>query len=136
MSIIKDPAIYDRFEKVVLVHGVRQVSEFAYHDYITGDLLNHEYLGESVRNQLIYYPTATREPFRNNGRLTNLIENGKLAANIGLPQLNPEHDRVMLCGSPSMLKDCCRMLDETGFVISPHTGSAGHYVIERAFVEK
>jgi ferredoxin--NADP+ reductase len=95
---------------VILVHGVRQVSEFAYHDYITNDLLEHEYLGDAIREQLIYYPTATREPFRNNGRLTDLIKNGKLAADIGLPQLSPERDRVMLCGSPAMLTDCCQCL--------------------------
>jgi ferredoxin--NADP+ reductase len=136
MSIIKDPVIYERFEKVILVHGVRQVSEFAYHDYITNDLLEHEYLGDAIREQLIYYPTATREPFRNNGRLTDLIKNGKLAADIGLPQLSPERDRVMLCGSPAMLTDCCQMLDGMGFVVSPQIGSAGDYVIERAFVAR
>lgn len=136
VSIIKDPVIYERFEKVVLVHGVRQVSEFAYHDYITSDLQQHEYLGDSVRQQLIYYPTATREPFKNQGRLTDLIRSGRLAADIGLPPLDPEQDRVMLCGSPHLLKDCCRLLDEKGFVISPHIGCPGHYVIERAFVER
>ncbi|HWS40638.1 MAG TPA: ferredoxin--NADP reductase, partial [Arenimonas sp.] len=133
---IKDPAIYERFEKIILVHGVREVSEFAYHDYIKEDLLEHEYLGEFIRNQLIYYPTATREPFQNNGRITDLIKNGKLFADIGLPPLNPEHDRVMLCGSPSMLADCRQLLDKKGFAISPHIGSPGHYVIERAFVER
>jgi len=65
-----------------------------------------------------------------------LIQNGKLFADIGLPPLNPEHDRVMLCGSPSMLADCRQLLDGKGFAISPHTGSPGHYVIERAFVER
>jgi ferredoxin--NADP+ reductase len=134
LSIIKDPTIYQRFEKVVLVHGVRQVGDFAYHDYIQHDLQEHEYLGDAIRSQLIYYPTATREPFRNNGRITDLIENGKLTTDVGLPALNPRHDRVMLCGSPSMLKDCRRMLDDRGFAISPHTGCAGDYVIERAFV--
>ena len=134
LSIIKDPTIYQRFEKVVLVHGVRQVGDFAYHDYIQHDLQVHEYLGDAIRSQLIYYPTATREPFRNNGRITDLIENGKLTTDIGLPALNPRHDRVMLCGSPFMLRDCRRMLDDRGFTISPHTGCAGDYVIERAFV--
>jgi len=136
MSIIKDPEIYERFEKVVLVHGVREVSEFAYHDVIKHDLLEHPYLGDAIRDQLIYYPTATREPFKNNGRLTDLIESGRLAADIGLPALDPAHDRLMLCGSPSMLKDSCRMLDAKGFKISPHTGTPGHYLIERAFVER
>lgn len=136
MSIIKDPLIYERFERVILVHGVREVSEFAYHDYIKEDLLEHEYLGEFIRKQLIYYPTATREPFHNNGRITDLIKNGKLFAHIGLPSLNLEHDRFMLCGSPSMLADCRQLLDRKGFAISPHTGRPGHYVIERAFVER
>ena len=89
-----------------------------------------------VGNQLIYYPTVTREAFRNQGRLTTLIENGKLASDIGLPQLNPETDRVMICGSPSMLEDCCNLLDARGFNISPNIGTPGDYVIERAFVER
>jgi ferredoxin--NADP+ reductase len=136
MSIIKDPEVYERFEKVVLVHGVRQVSEFAYKDFITIDLQQHEYLGDMVRSQLIYYPTATREPFRNQGRLTDLIQSNRLFTDIGMPPLNPEVDRIMLCGSPHMLKDTCNLLDAKGFIASPHTGQAGHYVIERAFVEK
>ncbi|MFP5392984.1 MAG: ferredoxin--NADP reductase [Gammaproteobacteria bacterium] len=136
LSIIKDPDVYERFEKVVLVHGVRRVSELAYREFLTQDLLEHEYLGDAVREQLIYYPTATREPFHNQGRITDLIESGKLFDDIGLPPLDPEHDRVMLCGSQQMLKDTCAMLDARGFVASPSTGHAGHYVIERAFAEK
>ena len=103
LSIIKDPETYERFEKVVLVHGVRQVNELAYAEFITRDLPQHEWLGDGVRQQLIYYPTVTREPFRYRGRLTDLIESGKLFADIGLPALSPEHDRIMICGSASML---------------------------------
>ncbi|MFO1434575.1 MAG: ferredoxin--NADP reductase [Candidatus Competibacteraceae bacterium] len=136
LSIIKAPETYERFEKVVLVHGVRQVNELAYAEFITRDLPQHEWLGDGVRKQLLYYPTVTREPFRYQGRLTDLIESGKLFADIGLPMLDPEHDRVMICGSPSMLKDTCKLLDKRGFMISPHTGEPGHYVIERAFIEK
>jgi ferredoxin--NADP+ reductase len=135
MSIIKDPETYERFEHVVLVHGVRQVSELAYADVITRKLPQHEVVGEAVRAQLIYYPTVTREPFRYQGRLTDLIETGKLADDIGLPPFDPEHDRAMVCGSPSMLKDTRQLLDDRGFVIAPSTGKPGHYVIERAFVE-
>lgn len=136
MSIIKDPEIYEKFEKVVLVHGVRQVSELAYADYIERELPENEYFGDMVRGKLIYYPTVTREPFRNQGRLTDLIVSGKLTDDVGLPPLNPETDRAMLCGSPSMLADTAALLDERGFVVSPGVGQAGHYVIERAFVEK
>ncbi|WP_024304202.1 ferredoxin--NADP reductase [Pseudogulbenkiania sp. MAI-1] len=136
MSIIKDPEVYDRYEKIVLVHGVRWVSELGYYDYITKELPEHEYLGELVKEKLIYYPTVTRDPFHNQGRLTDLIVNGKLAADIGLPQLNPQTDRALLCGSPAMLEDTCKILDDLGFKESPRMGEPGDYAIERAFVEK
>ncbi|NYE26535.1 ferredoxin--NADP reductase [Pigmentiphaga litoralis] len=136
MSIIKDPDVYERFEKVVLVHGVRFVSELAYANYIGEELPNNEYFGEMVRDKLIYYPTVTREPFRNMGRITDIIDNGKLASGVGLPPLDPAHDRAMLCGSPHMLTDISAMLDQRGFKVSPHTGEPGDYVVERAFAEK
>jgi len=136
MSIIKDPDVYERFEKIVLLHGVRYVSELAYSDYIQNELPNNEYFGDMIREKLIYYPTVTREPFRNSGRITTLIENGKLFEDTGLPPLNPETDRAMLCGSPAMLAEICTMLDSRGFVVSPGVGEPGDYVIERAFVEK
>ena len=136
MSIIKDPATYESFEKVVLVHGVRHVSELAYADFITGELPENEYFGELVRERLIYYPTVTREAFHHRGRVTHLIESGRLFEDIGLPPLDPARDRVMICGSPAMLRDSCALLDERGFKISPHSGVPGDYVIERAFVDR
>ncbi len=136
LSLLQDPESYERFEKVVLVHGVRTVSELAYHDFITQELPNHDYFADMVRGKLIYYPTVTREPYPNQGRITHLIESGKLFADIGLPAFDPAHDRVMICGSPHMIKDCCALLDQRGFKISPHIGATGDYVIERAFVEK
>ena len=136
MSVIRDPEAYEQFDKIVLIHGVRTVSELAYSDFIENELPNNEFFGELVREKLIYYPTVTREPFRNQGRLTDLLESGKLCAQIGLPQLNPETDRAMLCGSPAMLADTSAMLDLLGFQVSPHIGTPGDYVIERAFVEK
>lgn len=136
LSIIQDPETYDRFDRVVLAHGVRHVSELAYAEFITRELPTHEFLGEMVREKLIYYPTVTREPFHHQGRLTHLIETGKLGADLGLPPLDPEQDRVMICGSPGLLKDACALLNARGFILSPQVGEPGHYVIERAFVEK
>ncbi|MET1257160.1 ferredoxin--NADP reductase [Aliikangiella maris] len=135
MSIIFDLDIYERFEKIVLFHGVRTVSELAYKDLIENQLPNNPYIGELVRDKLIYYPSVTREPFKNQGRVTDLLKNGKLAEDIGLPPISPENDRVMLCGSPSMLEELQTILDGMGFTISPRLGEQGDYVIERAFVE-
>lgn len=136
MSLIQDPEAYEQYDKIILVHGVRTVSELAYTDFIENELPNNEFFGEEVRKKLIYYPTVTREPFRNQGRLTDLFESGKLERDIGLPPLNPETDRAMLCGSPAMLKDTCALLDARGFQVSKRIGQPGDYVIERAFVEK
>ncbi len=136
LSIIKDPTVYERFEKIVLVHGVRMVGELAYADYLNLELPNDEFIGEYVRAQFVYYPTVTREPYRNRGRLTDLIESGKLFQDIGLPPLDPARDRAMICGSPTMLADTRSLLDARGFTVSPHTGEPGDYVFERAFVER
>jgi ferredoxin--NADP+ reductase len=136
ISLIQDPETYQRFAKVVLVHGVRSVSELAYRDFITRELPNHEYFADLVRDKLIYYPTVTREPFATQGRITDLIDSGKLFADIGLPGFDPTTDRAMICGSPQMIRDCCALLDSHGFEVSPHIGAPGDYVIERAFVEK
>lgn len=136
LSLIRDPETYERFDKIVLTHGVRHVNDLAYRDYIEHELPQHEYLGEMVREKLIYYPTVTREPFRNEGRLDVLLDNGKLCADIGLPPLDPANDRAMICGSPAMLASLSQLLDGRGFVVSPRIGTPGDYVIERAFVEK
>lgn len=134
MSVIRDPETYEKFEQVVLVHGVRQVNELAYYEYITVDLPKHEFLGDIVSQQLRYYPTVTREPFKNRGRITDLIETGKLEADLGLPRLNPAEDRVMICGSPDMLRDLKRMMEARHFV-EGNTSTPGDFVIERAFAE-
>ena len=135
LSVIRDPETYERFEQVILIHGVRQVAELAYHDYLTKELPAHEILGEMVSAQLKYYPTVTREPFRNQGRIPDLIESGKLAADLGLPQLNPLEDRAMLCGSPEMLASIKALLEKLDFE-EGNTTRPGDFVVERAFVEK
>ncbi len=136
MSILQDPETYERFEKVVMVHGVRVVSELAYAHFLEHELPEHEFLGELVQGRLIYYPTVTREPFRHQGRLTDLLRTGQLSRDIGLPPLDPKVDRAMICGNAAMLAECSALLDAQGFEISPRQGELGDYVIERAFVEK
>ncbi len=133
--MIKDPETYERFEKVVLLHGCRRVAELAYGEMITEKLPNDELIGEYVRNQLIYYPTVTRDPFRNRGRITDLITSGKLFADIGLASLDPAHDRVMICGSPALVTDTRALLSGKGFVEGNH-GEPAQFVVEKAFAER
>lgn len=133
MSVIKDPEVYERFDKVILTHGVREVSELAYQDVIN-ELPDNEFFGDMVRGKLLYYPTVTREDFHTQGRLTDALVNGDIAKKLSLPEVNVEDDRFMLCGSPSMLKDFCVILDDKGFKETIRS-DIGEYVIERAFVE-
>ena len=135
LSVARDPETYEKFEQVILVHGVREVKELAYHDYLTQELPQHEFLGEMVTKQFKYYPTVTREPYKHQGRVTTVIENGQLAADLGLPALNAAEDRVMICGSPEMLKDLKRMMEERGLK-EGNTSTPGDFVIERAFAEQ
>ena len=135
MSIIRDPQTYEAFEQVVLAHGVRELGELAYHDLITGQLPHHEFLGEMIGKQLLYYPTVTRESYRTMGRVTDLMASGKMFADLKLPPLDAATDRVMICGSPDMLKDLKAMLEGKGFKEGT-TSKPGDFVIERAFAEK
>ena len=135
LSIIKDPEVYEKFQNVILVHGVRYVSELAYHERISQELPHHEYLGDMIRDQLTYYPTVTRESYHNQGRVTDLIESGKLMKDLGMPEISLEEDRFMVCGSPALLKDMVSILENRDFKEAKQ-GHQGHYVIERAFVEQ
>ncbi|KQW34266.1 ferredoxin--NADP reductase [Rhizobacter sp. Root404] len=135
MSIIRDPETYERFEQVILVHGVRTKDELAYHDLVTEHLPAHEFLGDMVSSKLRYYPTVTREAYKNMGRVTELMESGKMFTDLGLPPLDPAVDRVMICGSPGMLRDLKHMLEGRGFK-EGNTSTPGAFVIERAFAEQ
>ncbi|MDQ3618281.1 MAG: ferredoxin--NADP reductase [Pseudomonadota bacterium] len=141
LSIIKDPHTYERFDKVILTHGVRHANDLAYRDYIVNELPRHEFLGEQIARKLRYYPTVTREPFIHDGqdhrgRMTDLMASGRMMQQLGIEPLDPKHDRVMICGSPQMLTDFRTLLDGRGFSAAPRIGTPGQYVYERAFVEK
>ena len=136
MSIVQDPETYERFEEVVLLHGVRLVSELAYREFLTQTLPNDELLGELVKPALRYVPTVTREPFERQGRVTELLNDDRADDVFGGRPLDPREDRVMICGGPAMLADLRAILDQRGFVASPQTGVPGDYVFERAFVER
>ena len=135
MSIVRDPASYEKFEQIILVHGVRKKDELAYHDLLVEHLPAHEFLGDLVTSQLRYYPTVTREAYRNMGRVTDLLETGKMFEDLNIPALDSAEDRVMICGSPGMLRDLKQILESRGFA-EGNTSRPGDFVIERAFAEQ
>lgn len=147
MSIIRDPDIYEQFDKIILVHGVRTACELAYQAEIDYNLPNNEYFGDMVKEKLLYYPSVTREKYEYNslntkdglnaheGRITDLLDSDKLTDSLGLPEINPLHDRFMLCGNDAMLQDLMTILNARGFSKAT-SRRQGHYVIEQAFIEK
>jgi ferredoxin--NADP+ reductase len=134
-SLIKDPDVYDRFETIVLVHGCRQVSELAYGEQLVANLRDDELFGPLLADKLVYYPTVTREPFRNRGRITDLISSEQLFNDIGQGPLDIATDRIMMCGSPALLEELKQMFEARDFSEGSHS-EPGHYVIEKAFVER
>jgi ferredoxin/flavodoxin---NADP+ reductase len=134
-SLIKDPEVYDRYETIVLVHGCRQVSELAYGEELVARLRDDELFGPLLGEKLLYYPTVTREPFRNRGRITDLITSEQLFADIGQSPLDIETDRIMMCGSPGMLEELRQLFEARG-LLEGNTSAPGHFVIEKAFVER
>ena len=135
MSIVRDPETYEKFEQVILAHGVRQIDELAYHDVLVEHLPNHEFLGDLVTSKLRYYPTVTRETWRYQGRITELIQSGKLFDDLQVPSFDAAADRVMICGSPGMLRELKLLLEARGFH-EGNTSRPGDFVIERAFAEQ
>ena len=135
MSVIRDYETYERYDKVILVHGCREVRELAYQEFIHSELPNNEFFGEEVTKKLLYYPTVTREEFKHQGRITDLMTSGKLYDDLGLPKPTLEDDRFMLCGNPEMIAETRQMLIDWGGK-EGNMNEPGHFVIEKAFVEK
>jgi ferredoxin--NADP+ reductase len=135
LSIAKDPETYERFEQVILVRGARTVADLAYGDAAVERLRADPYLGDVVTRQLLDYPAATRQAFRHRGRVTSLIESGRIFHDLAIPGLDAGADRVMICGNMRMLSDASRWLESRRFTPSPQIGVPGDCVIERAFVE-
>lgn len=134
LSLVRDPEVYERFDKVVVTHTVREVTDLNYRDFLSHQLPMDPDLGEVIAPKLIYYPTVTREDFHTQGRITDLIASGRMFADLGLPALDPARDRLMLCGGPSVLSDLKTLLIERGYE-EGSIASPGDFVLERAFVE-
>ena len=136
LSVARDPEVYERFEQVVIVHGVRRVDDLAWREMLTAQLADDPLVADQALLQFHYLPCVTREPFHTTGRITTLIEDGRLfdAPVLGDRRFDPETDRVMLCGSTGMIKETAVMLETAGLVEGSNA-NPGQFVIERAFVD-
>ena len=131
-SLIRDPETYEKFDEVILTHTCRLVAELKYGEELVADLKNDPLIGEFA-GQLRHYTTTTREDSPYMGRVTDLIENGKLFDDLGVPPLNPETDRAMICGSMGLLKDLKVILEKAGLTEGSNAAPST-FVVERAFV--
>jgi ferredoxin--NADP+ reductase len=133
LSLVRDPEVYARFDEVIVTHTVREVRDLSYRDLFETDLMRDPKVGELAAAKLRYYPSVTREPFKHEGRITDLIASGKLFRDLGAPPLDPKVDRLMLCGGPALLADLKVMLAERGYEEGA-VAAPGDYVLEKAFV--
>ena len=135
LSLIRDPDIYERFGQIILVHSARRVSDLAFRQELESHLADDPLVRDQALVQLCYVPTVTRENFRTQGRISALVDDGRLFDGLTGPRrLDPEIDRIMLCGSMAMIRDFARQLAATGFDEGSNA-KPGHFVIERAFVD-
>lgn len=135
LSLIRDPDIYERFGQVIVVHSVRQVSDLAFRQELESHLAGDPLVQDQALVQLSYVPTVTRESFRNQGRITTLIDDGRLFESVTGPRrFDPATDRIMMCGSMAMIRDFSARLKLLGFEEGSNA-KPGHFVIERAFVD-
>ena len=136
-SLLREPETFERYEQVILTHTCRTVAELAYgkaliEDLRTNDTL-HEFLGAEAYGKIRYYPTTTRAPSAQTGRITTLIENGSFPADLGFAPFDPATDRAMVCGSLAFNHDIKALLQQAGLSEGSNS-EPGHFVIEKAFV--
>ena len=133
-SLIRDPDVYERFDKVILVHTCRQQAQLAYGGTIVDAARTDPLVGDIVQDKLIYYPTTTAEASITQGRATTLMESGQLFSDLKLSPWNATTDRVMICGSLAMNSDLIALCKQQGLAEGSNN-VPGEYVVEKAFVD-
>ena len=133
-SLIRDPETYSKFDKIILTHTCRSVSELEYGKNIIAHINSDPLVGEIAKDNLVYFSSVTQDNYDHVGRITTFINNGKLFQLIGEPPLSPINARAMICGSLDMIRDISAILEQKGFS-SGSNAKPGEFVIERAFVD-
>ena len=132
-SLVRDPEAYDKFETLIATHTCRHVNELRYSQDTVTATQNDPLVGELAANRLQLITSTTREDHPLTGRITTLLQDGSLYRHLDIDALDPEHDRVMICGSMAMLKDVRALVEAAGFVEGANN-KPGSFVVERAFV--
>jgi ferredoxin--NADP+ reductase len=132
-SLIRDPETYEKFDQIILTHTCRDVAELEYGADLYRQSVEDALIGELTNGRLTYYSSTTRGQFPRMGRITALIENGGLFADLGVEAFDAANDRVMICGSMAMLHDVKALVEKAGFREGSHS-EPGDFVVERAFV--
>ena len=132
-SVIRDPEVYEKFDQIFLLHTCREVEELQYGIDLVQSVHDNEFLGELAGGKLHHLPAATREDYKNTGRIDTWIKDGRLAKLAG-GDLTPETDRVMICGSMAMLETLKEVCETLGFDEGSNS-MPGQFVIEKAFAE-
>jgi ferredoxin/flavodoxin---NADP+ reductase len=132
-SVVRDPETFEKFESVILTNTCRTAAELAYGDALALQAKDDPLIGELTAGRLTYYRTTTREPLEHTGRITTLIQSGKLFADLGIAPFDAAHDRAMICGSMHMLQDVKALLEAAGLTEGSNAQPA-EFVVERAFV--
>lgn len=132
LSLTRGVETYENFDNVVLAWGARTVAELPFVDMFQ-NLNEDEIYGDLTEGKLKFYPTVTREDYKNTGRVTHALFEDRITDHLGLDKIDPEHDRVMICGSIPFNKDLQEWLESKGFT-EGNANNKGEYVIERAFV--
>jgi len=136
-SLLREPQTYEDYDEVIITHTCRDVDELTYgRDLIENlkqDEMMAELLGDKFADKIRYYPTTTREKSPKMGRITTLIENKELFSDLGIPELSPENDRAMVCGSLEFNHDIKALLEKAGLEEGANSNPK-HFVVEKAFV--
>ncbi|MES0825472.1 ferredoxin--NADP reductase [Ruegeria sp. SCP11] len=137
-SLLREPQTYEDYDEIIITHTCREVAELEYGrqliESIRKDEMLAELMGEGFADKIRYYPTTTREESPKMGRITNLLKDGTVFADLGIEGgINPDTDRAMVCGSLAFNLDIKEILEEFGLREGANS-EPKEFVIEKAFV--
>ena len=132
-SLMREPETYEKYDQVIMMHTCREVAELEYGRQLVESLKDDPLIGDLVGDKLHYYPTTTREPFHHMGRVTDNLTSGKVFADLGLPAMNRDEDRAMVCGSLAFNVDVKKILEDFGLTEGANSDPQ-QFVVEKAFV--